>query len=48
MLLSNDATMDYYYSFYENDVLDDNSPWPCIICQKCFDRRECNCEQYNK
>ncbi|CAF1350885.1 unnamed protein product, partial [Rotaria sp. Silwood1] len=48
MLLSNDATMDYYYSFCENDVLDDNSPWHCIICQKCFDWREWHCEQCNK
>ncbi|CAF4810471.1 unnamed protein product [Rotaria sp. Silwood1] len=48
MLLSVEETMDYYYSFCENDVLEENSQWHCIICQKCVDWREWHCGQCNK
>jgi hypothetical protein len=47
MLLSDDTTT-FYYSFCENDLVEENCQWHCIKCQKCLDWREWHCGECDK
>jgi hypothetical protein len=47
MVLSDDSTL-YYYSFCQEDVLDDNCHWHCIKCKKCLGWREWHCGECDK
>ncbi|CAF0868129.1 unnamed protein product [Rotaria sordida] len=47
MLLANDTT-EYYYSFCENNIYENDCHWHCRTCQKCMSWREWHCTQCNK
>lgn len=47
MILSNNLRT-CYYSFFENDVVEDNRSWHYTICKKCVEWREWKCHVCNK
>lgn len=48
MILSNDIDSLYYYSFCQDDVVNNDNGWHCVTCQTCQDWSEWHCGRCDK